>query len=206
MLSQMVSVPGSRGQFPRRVSSQCGAVLFVGLIILLIITLIGTSGMSTVTLEERMVSNMQNANKAFQGSEAVLSECEDFLREEDFGELDSRTSTDLADLSAGTHQILEVGTITQAQWWNDSSFWASYGVKSSANGIVNTGSNTDGLASEPRCITEYIGNGKSTLDIDSLYAGPGSEPADKLLYRVTGYSQGADVSSESVVESLYVKQ
>ncbi|MGB2271587.1 MAG: pilus assembly PilX family protein, partial [Pseudomonadales bacterium] len=55
--------------------SQSGAVLVVSLVMLLILTLIGMSGMSSVTLEEKMVSNMQNVNKSFQSAEAALNEC-----------------------------------------------------------------------------------------------------------------------------------
>ncbi len=51
---------------------QSGVVLVVGLIILLLLTLIGLTGMQTTGLEEKMASNMRDKNLAFQTAEATL--------------------------------------------------------------------------------------------------------------------------------------
>lgn len=51
---------------------QSGAVLIVSLVMLLLLTLIGTTGMQTTSLEERMVGNMRDQNNAFQMAEEVL--------------------------------------------------------------------------------------------------------------------------------------
>lgn len=184
---------------------QRGAVLLVGMIVLLVLTLIGTSSMGTVTLSERMVSNMQNANKAFQGAEAVLSECEDFVRGSDFAQLENELTDSLSDLASRTHRIIDVGVITGTKWWDDDLAFALYGTAATASGLTKTTLNPDGLVEVPRCITEYVGNGKSSQDAEDLYAGAGTTPGDKLLYRVTGFSKGADASSETVVESLFYK-
>ena len=47
---------------------QQGAVLLTGLVLLFVITLLGVSGMQSVTLDERIISNMQSASLAFHGA------------------------------------------------------------------------------------------------------------------------------------------
>ena len=51
---------------------QSGAVLIISLVMLLLLTLIGTTGMQTTSLEEKMVGNMRDQNNAFQIAETVL--------------------------------------------------------------------------------------------------------------------------------------
>lgn len=58
-----------KGTFP---SQQKGAVLVVGLIILVVLTLLGVQGMRTNVAQERMASNMRERNVAFQAAEAAL--------------------------------------------------------------------------------------------------------------------------------------
>jgi len=59
---------------------QHGAVLIVSLIILLLMTLIGVSGMQTTTLEEKMASNNLDRMIALQAAEAALAEGETIVR------------------------------------------------------------------------------------------------------------------------------
>lgn len=186
-------------------STQSGAVLVVALVMLLILTLIGVSGMSSVTLEEKMVSNMQNANKSFQGAEAALNECETFLREQATVVLHQASKTSsLSDLQNKTHRVITANSFPVG-WWQDQDFWNAYGNASVIDSIARTDAMPDGVSSAPLCFTEYIGNGTSSMDSDtSLY--PGANSADaKLVYRVTASSFGADTKSQSIVESLFVK-
>jgi len=184
--------------------SQSGAVLVVSLVMLLILTLIGMSGMSSVTLEEKMVSNMQNANKSFQGAEAALNECEMFLRDQATVVLHQNAkASNLLQLNA-VRRVIDVN-LFPVGWWQDQVFWNNLGNASVIASIARTEDDPDGVSSVPLCFTEYIGNGTSSMDSDtSLY--PGANSADaKLVYRVTASSFGADTKSQSIVESLFVK-
>ena len=185
--------------------TQSGAVLVVSLVMLLILTLIGVSGMSSVTLEEKMVSNMQNANKSFQGAEAALNECETFLRVQETVVLHQTSKTSsLSALQNKTHRVITAG-IFPVGWWQDQDFWNTYGNASVITSIARTVASPDGVSTAPLCFTEYIGNGTSSMDSDtSLYLGANSSDA-KLVYRVTASSFGADTKSQSIVESLFVK-
>tara|TARA_B100000579_G_scaffold370340_1_gene332325 strand:- start:177 stop:659 length:483 start_codon:yes stop_codon:yes gene_type:complete len=54
--------------------SQNGAALVIGLILLVIITILGISGMNTATTELAIARNDQNMENAFQASEAGIEE------------------------------------------------------------------------------------------------------------------------------------
>lgn len=62
-----------------KIVKQSGLVLVVSLIMLLLLTLIGVSGMQTTALEEKMASNSRDQNIAFQAAEAALRAGELFI-------------------------------------------------------------------------------------------------------------------------------
>ena len=55
--------------FPASRSSQTGATLIVGLVLLLVLTVVGVSGMNTATMEITMAANTQFQEDAFQLAE-----------------------------------------------------------------------------------------------------------------------------------------
>jgi Tfp pilus assembly protein PilX len=60
------------GHPPRARRRQRGAVLIVGLVILLVVTMIGISGQQGTVLQERLAGNMRQNNIALQAAEAGL--------------------------------------------------------------------------------------------------------------------------------------
>ncbi len=75
------AVPGS-GQ-------QRGVALFLALVVLLIITILGVSGLQTTTLEERMAANARDRDMAFQAAEAALLDAERFLNNAVLGDFNN---------------------------------------------------------------------------------------------------------------------
>jgi type IV pilus assembly protein PilX len=61
----------TRQRIARR-SRQKGAALFVGLVLLLVMTVLGVSGMNTATLELAMAGNAQAQQQAFQAAETGI--------------------------------------------------------------------------------------------------------------------------------------
>lgn len=49
-----------------------GAVLVVGLVLLLVVTLVGVAALQTTALQERMTGNLRQSNLAFQAAEGAL--------------------------------------------------------------------------------------------------------------------------------------
>jgi type IV pilus assembly protein PilX len=66
----------SRGQPAAPAQQQKGIALVVGLVILVILALIGTTAYSVATQEERMAGNARDHDRAFQAAEYALRECE----------------------------------------------------------------------------------------------------------------------------------
>ncbi len=63
----------------RSARNQQGAVLAISLLMLLVLTLIGVSGMQGTILQERMASNTRDRNIAFQAAESAMRDAEIFL-------------------------------------------------------------------------------------------------------------------------------
>lgn len=63
------------------IKTQGGIALIATLLLLLVMTLIGTSAMKTTTLEEKMAGNTKNVNVAFQASETGLRAAEQWIRD-----------------------------------------------------------------------------------------------------------------------------
>jgi len=59
---------------------QSGAVLVIGLIMLLLLTLIGVTGSQVTGLEEKMSGNIRDRNIAFQAAESALRDAEQDIR------------------------------------------------------------------------------------------------------------------------------
>lgn len=59
-------------QQPTLKNQQSGAALVVGLIMLLVLTVLGVSGMNTTVVERRMANNMQVAQNAYQASQTGI--------------------------------------------------------------------------------------------------------------------------------------
>lgn len=57
---------------PGSARRQSGAVLVIGLIILVVLTMLGVQGMRTNVAQERMAGNMRERNLAFQAAESAL--------------------------------------------------------------------------------------------------------------------------------------
>lgn len=70
----------SRGHARLGAHDQQGAALFVALVMLLLLTLIGVTGMQVATMQERMSSGYRAGNLAFQNTEQQLSQSEANLR------------------------------------------------------------------------------------------------------------------------------
>lgn len=59
--------------------SQRGAILFVGLIFLIILSMLGLTALRSATMQERMSGNMRDRGIAFQAAESALRAAENYL-------------------------------------------------------------------------------------------------------------------------------
>ena len=124
-----------------KLSNQAGVVLIVSLFMLLLLSLIGLSGMQSTALEEKMASNSRDQNIAFQAAETALRAGETFI--EDAISSDKSNFITNPVHANGLHlETEDVDYKAAASWGNDKS--AEY------SGTIPL------VAAKPRFYIEYI--------------------------------------------------
>lgn len=171
---------------PRR---QRGVALFISLVLLLMLTIIGVSGVQSTSLEVRMARNDHDGLLAFQAAESALRDAED--------QLEIITSTvDFVD--AGTNGLWTGSDIGDPQRWEDLSVFDSDTTSVEAPTAV------DGVASAPRYIIEYVASvvrEENAYQINDPY---GQSASDRIeIFRVTALGTGGSDQSRVLLQSTY---
>jgi len=200
------------------ISRQRGAVLFVALVFLLLLTLLGLTASSTSILQERMTGGMRNAQLAMMGSESALRG----------GEVDLWTAAARSSFASGglalppcghsgvqpcvyqrTNGISDLRAVkfrASKQWLSASNDGAAT-YSSTVSGLTG-GDATASLASQPRYLIEDLGldtgaSGPGNMG-GAILSEPGAEGAPKVhLFRVTGRSQGGTSTLLRASESVF---
>lgn len=159
---------------------QRGATLIISMIFLLILSIIGLSGMEVTGLEERMAGNMRDKNMAFQSAEAALREGENLLE-----------NTVILPSFDGSNGFYALPINGDKRWdivdWTSSAAVRNY-----------TGPGFDELSAASAYLIEDLATASSS---DSLEVGV---PADtKRYYRVTSQARGLSTSAEVILQSVY---
>lgn len=164
--------------------NQNGAALIVSLILLLVLTLIGTTAMQSTTLNERMASNSRSVSLAFEGAEAALREGEAILNQASLPPFD------------GSNGLYEPKDGDQTPWWFIDNTWT--GSNSRDYESAQLTSSVD-LASQPRYIVEELGTVTNEND-DSIGPGPLTESG---MYRVTARAQGSNPNTVVILQTYF---
>lgn len=177
----MLTASHIKSRAPMRPSQQ-GAVLFIALIMLLVMTLIGVTSMSSTLMEERMAGNMREINIAFQSAEAALREGEKYLE-----------GATLPSFN-GTNGLYKPATAGNPQVWDVTANWSATGTGSRAY----TGTIAE-LAEQPRYMIEELPavpapGGTTTSDTPA---------PDTGMYRVTARSFGRSDTTIIMLQSTY---
>ncbi len=164
---------------------QRGAALFVGLIIMLVLTILGITIMQVVTQQERMARNLVNKTIAFQAAETALRAGESEINS---GAAPfSPFSYETFGACATTYFCLP--TTGSTERWKQVS-WAENSVNTAR---ITTSLALPGSARQPRYLIELV-SGKPTYD-PSI----GCTPA---VLRITAVGFGPD-SAESNLQTIY---
>ena len=103
---------------------QRGAVLGIGLLFLLVMTLLGTALMQSTTMQERMAGGVQDRNRALQAAETALNVAEAWML---MHLLERAAQAQMRASAAHGGQVPAVddalAALTQAQWLGDGSQW-----------------------------------------------------------------------------------
>ncbi len=202
---------------PRCAHRQRGAVLFVALVFLLLLTLLGLTASSTSILQERMTGGMRNAHLAAMGTESALRG-----GEVDLWAAAARSSFATGGLAmppcAGTGvqpcRYTRTNGIADQRVlaFRSSKAWltaGSDGAKSYSHTVTSlpTGYESAELASQPRYIIEDLGldtgGGIGNMSGSNLGAPSGTGAPSVHLYRITARSQGATPALMRMAETTF---
>lgn len=159
--------------------------MVVSMIMLLLLTLIGTTGMQTASLEEKMAGNMRDRNLAFQAAESALAAAENYLN----------TVSPMPSpwCSAANGRLLPLdndcnsATVETAQVWDSINWDATSSTKFvSYNGALSN------ISANPKYIIEDLG----CVPAPAPCPGPHN-------YRVTARATGGSADAVVILQSIY---
>lgn len=162
---------------------QTGAVMVIGLIFLLVLTLLGVAALGGNSLEEHMAGNTRDVNLALQAAEAALRDGE--------ADVQANLSPEAA-FSATCAGGLCATRADSTPWWQANPTWRSYG---SVTGVPAL----PGVTNPPRYIIEQ----PSSLPTQSLAIGA-KPSATGWGYRITAMGLGNRGETRVVLQSVYV--
>jgi type IV pilus assembly protein PilX len=168
---------------------QRGAVLLVGLILLLMLTVVGLASIRGADLQERMAGNMRDRNVAFQAVEAGLRVGEAKLDLVVLPTFDGNGYW--PDLNKTTSPVTS---------WNATK-WASTDAISVSSNYIS------GLVSPPKYVIEKILVKPAAVNPGS---GADQESYDRMggdveYYRITSRGYGGTGDSEIILQSTYIR-
>lgn len=167
-------------------SSQRGAVLIVGLIMVLLMTTIGLAAIRGSGMQEMMAGNMRDRNLAFQAAEAALRVAE--------RDLAARATMPAFDGSV-TGFLDAEEPINRAAAWSEFA-WSNQSLSSSLE--------IEGVSQVPRYVVEEItatrvaGTDGSAVDFESLMT-----YEEAVHYRITARGVGANPSTEVILQTMF---
>lgn len=187
---------------------QSGAVLIIGLIMMLLLTIIGLASIRGSGLQEQMAGNTRDRNLAFQAAEAGLRIGEDLLDKTTIPNFSGGTigywpdlndSSSYSLLTAGSWPVIS-GTnrrLRPSLWIEDQ--WKTNSVQLPANTLNE-------LSEQPRYTIEQIvvaanaANQGSGADVESL-----EKLAETEYFRVSSRGLGGTVNAEVILQSTYAR-
>lgn len=179
--------------------SQQGSVLMVSLVILLVLTLLGISGMESTIMQTRMAGNMQDMTTVFQAAEAGLRDAEGDIQDNISSSTVFRSNCTSGRCEPADREVAppeeDVWDDTDKVNWTSGTNTVAYGANTGATALVD-------VHAPPRYIIERlqtVGRG------NSIKAGFGAQQITEW-YRVTAVGYGADGTTPEVMLQSVVRK
>ncbi|MAZ43826.1 MAG: hypothetical protein CMF48_01420 [Legionellales bacterium] len=163
--------------------SQSGVALVLVMVFLLVMTVLGVSGLSRIQLDERIVQNNRNIIVAFSAAESALSDGEKWLQEQ------SNIPTAVSSCET-TPCTVWVGDLNGNLTNNSHAWWMQNGTAMSTTLAQ--------VSVDPRYIIEQTHFIPHELSPDAQSQGKGT-----YYYRVTARGTGQTTQSQSIVQSIF---
>lgn len=183
----------------RSQKAQQGAVLIMGLLILLVVTLIGVGSMNNATMEHRITGNLLDSQSAFQAAESALQIGEMWILlqadpVDTYGTDAALCSPKPCSVYTRDSLLVETGKDSFAQFALDAS-WDTWSIVYVA---ADATLDLDNVESLPRYVREYMGSDFiGGLRLGHVYA----ERDRRYFYRVTAKGTGKSDMAAVVLQS-----
>ena len=190
----------------KKMSSQNGAALAIGLILLLIITLTGYTGMKGTILQEKMAAGLHNKTLANGGANSALRAGEKLL----YNLVKETNGVNIEGTPNGSLR----GIYSNFQDVNRPESGLNQAIEDFIEDGVG-GTDHDGfdftsisnknarLSSQPKFIIHEITTTPTGVTVEFGNVGGGSDGNIQKTYAVTGRSSSGDGLSDSVFQSIY---
>ncbi|ESQ13028.1 MAG: hypothetical protein N838_16215 [Thiohalocapsa sp. PB-PSB1] len=202
-LAEWWQAPANAATSRSTIVNQSGAVLVLGLVLLLVITLIGVSGLRTTVMQERMAGNLRQNNIALQATEAAIQAGLAYVESLPSVPIVSASGSNylwpactVSDANAGTCQDLE-DIVDNWQQGDITSINAGATYQDIIGELGESG-NLPGVVAQPRIYIEvhYV----APLDAEHAAQGKGV-----YYFTVTAVGFGASQKARAIVQSTVAK-
>ncbi len=169
--------------------NQHGAVLIVGLIMLLLMTIVGLSAVKGSNLQEMMAGNLRDRNLAFQAAEAGLRVGEDLVN--------GVNPPDTSGVIKG--QVAELLYGSNGAYWHATHEWVDTSVATTVD--LSVTKEAPRFVVEKLNVIEVMGQDGGSVNYDDLL-----RQQELSIYRIT--SRGIGLSSNTAVylQSIYRRE
>lgn len=184
------------------VAFERGVALIVGLVILAILSMLGIAAFSISTQEERMAGNSRDRIRAFEGAEAALRDCEDFV------EANAATLVFTAPLASGAPPatVAQPGmylapatsaspSVSETQAQAESAFWQNTNLVRQ----LPLTATANGTPVAPSCIAEKFTMPNSSWTLGSALNSTNSTS----VAHITAHGYGVNPNTVVRLESYY---
>lgn len=176
-----------------------GTVLLVTLVLLLVITVAGLTGMKMATLEEKMSGNYQDQYLSFYAAEAALNEAENLIAANTLNLSAFNPNCDDGYCFLGD----DINDVIRCKPGNDKPPWLESRVWSDDALHQVTTTPVSGVSAPAKYIIEF------RCYIAKEPQGPLPDPANRgdwaLFYRITVLASGGSDDSRTMLQSSYKK-
>ena len=170
-------------------NSQKGAVLFMSMIILILLTIIGVIAMKSSIMQEKLAAGAMDQNIAFQAAESGLRDAEIYI-DNSVSPASGFSATCSGGLCLPSTSAISVwAAITD---WTNSAIPIVFGAKTGAAAIAD-------VAQQPRYIIELIQPDLASCVGESVNSSCGTP------YRITSMGWGKRSTTPVMLQSIYVK-
>ena len=176
-------------------SREGGAALIVAMVLLLVLTAMGLSGMRTANMEEHFAGNLRDQNLAFQAAESGSRSAEDWLGQQ------TTKPQPVASCASPPCDLFEFTALVDGDFADQSISW----WKTNGRSYVAPSGSSDlpHLSKQPLFIVEEMSRYKTG---ESLVIGTGDKNDWTYAYRITTMGSGGSQYSNAVIQATYVKR